>query len=114
MNIKDLKTWATQNYALDNAQLLAAGVKERFITKIKPHLRSIIDKSAEIITATEANNRRLDVINSDVKNLINWGLPPIEGAAEAAPPGPSIPLAEVPAEENSQAETKKPSWYSKR
>ena len=74
MNLKELKLWAEDNYAKDNVQLMAGGVLSGRISKIKPHLKSIIEKSAWIIAAIEKNNTLMNNIENDIKLLSQWGL----------------------------------------
>ena len=74
MNLKELKVWAEENYAKDNVQLMANGVLSNKISKIKPHLKSIIEKSAWIISTTEKNNTMMNNIENDIKLLGQWGL----------------------------------------
>ena len=115
MNLKDMKIWATQHYAMDNVQLMAAGVKDRYLSKVKPHLRSIIDKASEIIAATELSNRKMDIIESDVRNLRVWGLAPIPPPEEPKDVMPE-PEPEQKSVEKIASETKpeKSGWYSKK
>ena len=112
MNLKEIRIWATQQYANDNVQFLAAGVKERYLAKIKPHLRSIIDKSSEVLTATELNNKKIEIIQRDINNLIAWGLP---AADEPNKPEPAPePVVEPVTAAKESEEPKKQGWYSKR
>ena len=74
MNLKELKIWAEENYAKDNVQLMASGVLSNKMGKIKPHLKSIIEKSTWIISAIEKNNVLMNNIDNDIKLLSQWGL----------------------------------------
>ena len=101
MNLKDLKEWAEKQYSKDSVQLMADGVKEKYMGKIKPHLKSVIDKSTEVLASTQKNNRTIGIIENDVKNLTAWGLS-VEAKIEK----------EVVTE--SSTDQKNAEWYSKR
>lgn len=107
MNLKDLKEWAEQQYVLDNAQLMQRGVKDRFVSKIKPHLKSVIDKASEVLASTERNNRTIGLIEDDVKNLGAWGLAVKEAKKE------ETTTTETKPEEAVQP-VKRENWYTKK
>lgn len=77
MNLSELCKWAVETKALDNAQLLSSGVREKRLSKVKPHLQSIIDKASMVIFNTEKNNILMNNIDNDLKVLLEAGLPTI-------------------------------------
>ena len=73
MNLKDIKNWADETCKKDNVQLMAEGIQERRLTKVKAYLKAISERCNLIIMTTSKNDNFLNDIEVYLKKIAEYG-----------------------------------------
>ena len=77
MKFQELNEWAMTTFNKDNASLLAMGVQDKKLSKIKSILRDGISARCKLVIAnTEKNNKYIGEIEEFIKQLADYGLNP--------------------------------------
>jgi len=74
MNVSELQKWAIEHEGKTNQELLALGVLEKRLHKIKPFLKSVKNNCGLVIDNTKRNDICMRNIENDVKLLSDYGL----------------------------------------